>query len=548
MQIAQYDFNKNYKKGVAYFSMEFAIHQALKIYSGGLGFLAGSHMRSAYDLKQNVIGIGMLWSYGYYDQSRDEDRNLRVEFRRKRYHFIEDLNIEVMVEINSKPVYVKAYLVPADLFGTAPIILLSTDVEHNDYLSRTITHKLYDTHEETRIAQEIVLGVGGVKVLEALNHKVDIYHMNEGHALPMVFELYDNKFNKNKDALKEVVRFTTHTPEAAGNEIHDINLLHRMGFFDGLDLDEVRELTGMYDNEFSLTVGALRVAKIANGVSKMHAEVATDMWKEYEGTCEIIPITNAQNKKFWVDKALDKACDESEDKALLSRKKHLKKALFNEVANQTGKMFDPKVLTIVWARRFAEYKRPGLLKYDFERFERLVTRSDKPIQIIWAGKPYPHDSNAINLFNELNFISRNYKNVAVLIGYELELSMMLKKGADIWLNTPRITREASGTSGMSAAMNGAINFSIADGWHPEFCKEGKNGFTIKGSDVNSPIDVQDYNDNKSMMDIFEEQIIPMYYDSPKKWAKMMMRSMNDVHQGFDSSIMAEKYYNEMYNK
>jgi starch phosphorylase len=548
MQIAQYDFNKEYKKGVAYFSMEFAIHQALKIYSGGLGFLAGSHMRSAYDLKQNVIGVGMLWSYGYYDQARDEDRNLRVEFRRKRYHFLEDLNIEVMVEINSKPVYVRAYLVPANLFGSAPIILLSTDVEHNDYLSRTITHKLYDTHEETRVAQEIVLGVGGVKVLEALNHKVDIYHMNEGHALPMVFELYDNKFNKNKDTLKEHVRFTTHTPEAAGNEVHNINLLHRMGFFDGLSLDEVRELTGIDGDEFSLTVGALRVSKIANGVSQMHAVVATKMWSEYENTCEIIPITNAQNKKFWADKPLDKACDESDDKALLKRKKHLKRILFDEVANQTGKMFDPSVLTIVWARRFAEYKRPGLLKYDLDRFEKLVTRSDKPIQIIWAGKPYPHDSNAINLFNELNFISRNYKNVAVLIGYELELSMMLKKGADIWLNTPRITREASGTSGMSAAMNGAINFSIADGWHPEFCKEGKNGFTIVGSDANSPIEVQDYNDNKSMMDILEDQVIPLYYDSPKKWAKIIMKSMNDVHQGFDSSIMADKYYKKMYNK
>ncbi|MEA3289506.1 MAG: alpha-glucan family phosphorylase [Campylobacterota bacterium] len=545
MQLKQYEFNKDYEKPVAYFSMEFAIHQALKIYSGGLGFLAGSHMRSAYDLKQNMVGVGILWSYGYYDQARDEDRNLKIEFRRKRYHFLEDLNIKVTVNIDSKPVVVKAYMVKAELFGTAPMILLSTDVEENDYLSRTITHKLYDAHEQTRIAQEIVLGIGGVKVLEALNHKVDIYHMNEGHALPLVFELYKKRFSKKSD-LKEAVRFTTHTPEAAGNEIYNINLLKKMGFFNGHDLKTVKELTGIDDDNFSLTVGALRVAKIANGVSVMHAKVAKDMWKDYGNICDIIPITNAQNKRFWADKPMIRALDEHEDYELIARKKHLKRNLFNEVANQTGKVFDPEILTIVWARRFAEYKRPGLLKYDFARFEDMITRSEKPIQIIWAGKPYPHDTNAINLFNELTYIAKNYKNVAVLIGYELDLSKLLKKGADIWLNTPRITREASGTSGMSAAMNAAINFSIADGWHPEFCKESQNGFTILGADGSLPIDEQDRNDNKSMMDRLESEIIPTYYNDTKKWTQLMKNSMNDVLHEFDSGSMAHKYYENMY--
>jgi starch phosphorylase len=544
MQIQQYEFNKDYNKAVAYFSMEFAIHQALKIYSGGLGFLAGSHMRSAYDLKQNVVGIGILWSYGYYDQARDEDRNLRIEFRRKYYHFLEDLNISVTVNINGKPVVVKALMVPAELFGSAPLILLTTDVQENDYLSRTITHKLYDMHEETRIAQEIVLGIGGVKVLEALNHKVDIYHMNEGHALPMVFELHHKV--KDKEQLKEMIRFTTHTPEAAGNEIHNIHLLNKMGFFNSTPLEKVRELTQTYEDDFSLTVGALRIAKISNGVSQMHAKVATDMWSHYEGVCEIIPITNAQNKRFWADKPMLRALDEHEDYELFARKKHLKRLLFNEVANQTGKMFDPDILTIVWARRFAEYKRPGLLKYDFERFEKLITRAKEPIQIIWAGKPYPHDTNSINIFNELTYISRNYKNVAVLIGYELELSMQLKKGADIWLNTPRITREASGTSGMSAAMNGAINFSIADGWHPEFSKEEKNSFTITGADASLSVEEQDKCDNKSMMDILENTIIPTYYKDEKKWVELMKNSMSDVLFDFDSGSMAHKYYEKMY--
>lgn len=545
MQIQQYDFNKEYEKPVAYFCMEFAIHQALKIYSGGLGFLAGSHMRSAYDLGQNMIGIGILWSYGYYDQARDEDISLRIEFRRKYYYFLEDLDIKVIVNINSKPVIVKAYLLPSNIFGTAPLILLSTDLDENDYLSRTITHKLYDMHEETRIAQEIILGIGGVKVLEALNYKVDIYHMNEGHSVPLIFELY--KTYQSKEVLKEKIRFTTHTPEASGNEIHNIQLLHNMGFFNGLDLQTVRELTGYkYDDNFSLTVGALRLSKIANAVSKMHEKVALNMWNEYDGICDIIEITNAQNKRFWADKPMLRALDEHENYEIIARKKHLKRILFNEVANQTGKMFDEDILTIIWARRFVEYKRPGLLKYDYKRFEELITRSDKPIQIIWAGKPYPHDTNAINIFNELTYISKSYKNIAVLIGYELSLSMMLKKGADIWLNTPRISREASGTSGMSAAMNGSINYSIADGWHPEFCQEGVNSFTILGSDPTLSIDDQDKNDNKSMMDRLENEIIPLYYNEEKKWSQIMRNSMNSVLHEFDSGSMAHKYYEKMY--
>ena len=539
-----YDIDKKYSKSVAYFSMEFAIHQALKIYSGGLGFLAGSHMRSAYDLKQNVVGIGMLWSYGYYDQGRDEDRYLKAEFRRKRYYFLEDLNVSVSVDINGKPVIVKAYLVPSDLFGAAPLILLSTDIEENDYLSRTITHKLYDANNETRIAQEIVLGIGGAKILEALKYDPDIYHMNEGHSLPMAFEL----FNRHKDIreVKEKLVFTTHTPETAGNEEHNIHLLQKMGFFAGSQVHEVRGITGIEGDNFSLTVGALKMAKISNGVSKIHGEVANDMWKDVEGRCEIISITNAQNKNYWADRGISKALVDGNE-ALEDRKKHLKKMLFVEVANQTGKMFDPNILTIVWARRFAEYKRPGLLKYDLERFERMIKNQKHPIQIIWAGKPYPFDTQAINIFNDLNYMARAYKNIAIMVGYELDLSMMLKKGSDIWLNTPRVTREASGTSGMSAAMNGSVNLSIADGWHPEFCKEGINAFTIPTEGRNLPINEQDSLDNKNLMDTLENRIIPLYYDNKKEWLEIVKKSISDVSPEFDSARMADEYYTKMYN-
>lgn len=546
MNLFSYDINEKFTKSIAYFSMEFAIDQSLKIYSGGLGFLAGSHMRSVYDLKQNVVGIGLLWSFGYYDQSRNEDRTLKPHYTRKFYYFLEEIDVKVKVKISNVDVTVKGFLLRCDVFGTAPMILLSTDVDENDYLSRTITHKLYDSNEKTRVAQEIVLGVGGVKMLEAIGHKADIYHMNEGHSLPLVYELY-KKFKDVGEVKKHVV-FTTHTPEAAGNEIHDITFLHEMGFFGDLSLNEVRSISG-YKNEdnFSLTVGALRIAKIANAVSKIHGMVANEMWSNVENRCEIISITNAQNKKYWTDKTLIRALDEHEDYQLVARKKHLKKLLFDVVADQTGKMFDPEILTIVWARRFAEYKRPGLLKYDYERFVRLMSNNEKPVQIIWAGKPYPTDYGAIEIFNELVEMSHRFHGMAVLIGYELSLSKILKQGSDVWLNTPRITREASGTSGMSASMNGSIHFSIDDGWNPEFAKHCKNAFTIPPLDYKLPTLEQDIIDNKNMMDILENIIIPTYYDKPKEWVSIMKSAMGDVEVEFDSGRMAIEYYEKMFN-
>ncbi len=541
------NINKQYTTRVAYFSMEFALAQPLKIYSGGLGFLAGSHMRSAYDLRQNTIGIGMLWSYGYYDQGRSEDRTLSVQFRRKYYYFLEELDVDVHVTIHGVSVKVKAFLLPSEVFGTAPMILLSTDCDENDFLARTITHKLYDGNERTRVAQEIVLGIGGTKVLEALGEKIDIYHLNEGHALPLAFELYQ-RFGNMEDVKKHMV-FTTHTPEKAGNEEHNIHFLHEMGFFADIDLSLVRSLLGYeHDENFSLTVGALRSAKITNAVSKIHAKVSNEMWAHIDNRCEIISITNAQNRHYWADRNIIRSLEEHEDYELDARKKHLKHILFGEVANQTGKIFDPEVLTIVWARRFAEYKRPGLLVRDMKRFHDLITRTDKPIQVIWAGKPYPFDYGAIEIFNNLIKISHNYKNMAVLVGYELSLSKLLKQGSDIWLNTPRITREASGTSGMTASMNGSIHFSVNDGWHPEFEEHGKNAFTIPEVDYKLPIEEQDHIDHANMMDILEDEIIPTYYDHPKEWIAIMKSAIRGTEIDFDSGRMVDEYYKLMYNK
>ncbi|BCD68132.1 alpha-glucan family phosphorylase [Nitratiruptor sp. YY09-18] len=544
MRLHHYQIDPQYKTSVAYFSMEFAIDQALKTYSGGLGFLAGSHMRSAAELRQNIVGVGMLWSYGYYDQSRYEDNTLKVEFRRKFYYFLQETGIVVDVMINSKPVKVKAYLLPGDVFGTAPLILLTTDIFENDYLSQTISHKLYDINEETRIAQEIVLGIGGMKVLEALGLHIEVYHMNEGHSLPLAFTLYQKY--KSIDEVKKRLVFTTHTPEMAGNEEHNIDLLARMGFFDSMSATEVQNLLAMHDTNFSLTVGALKLSKRSNAVSKIHEKVSNQMWSHVEGKSEIISITNAQDMNYWADKQLLSWMQEHEDYQFVGRKKHLKHKLFEEVADQTGKLFDPDVCTLVWARRFAEYKRPKLLVHDIERFRKLVQNSDYPIQIIWAGKPYPFDTNAIEAFNELVLLSKEFKNVAVLIGYELRLSKLLKQGSDLWLNTPRWGREASGTSGMSAGVNASINFSIDDGWIAEFAQDGHNAFVIPHADPHLPIEQIDRQDYETMMDKLQSTILPMYYKDQKRWIEIAQNGMRDILHKFDSTRMADEYYKNMY--
>ncbi len=540
-----YTIDEQYGKSVAYFSMEFAVHQPLKIYSGGLGFLSGSHLRSAYELRQNMIGIGILWKYGYYDQARNQDQTLQVTWLEKMYSFLEDTGIKFQLTIHDHPVWVKVWYLNPETFNTAPLFLLSTDLPENDYVSQTITHRLYDANVATKVAQFILLGVGGAKLVDELGFNPDVYHLNEAHGVSSVFYLY-KKFG-NAEAIKKRLVFTTHTPEEAGNEKHDINLCHKMSYFCGLSIDEVRKLTGIQDDQFNHSLVALRFARLANGVSQLHGEVSRHMWAKYDNICPIISITNAQNWRYWADKQLYRAYEEGNDTWWDDRKKYLKKRAFGLVADQTGKIFDPNVLTIVWARRFAGYKRAELITRDKERFERLLNNPTYPVQIIWAGKPYPMDYPAINDFNYLVNTSRNYKNVAVLTGYELFLSKRLKQIADIWLNNPRVPREASGTSGMTAAMNGAVNFSTDDGWIPEFMNHGNNGFVVPKADYqHMTVEEQDQYDLDKVYDILENEILPLYYAQYDTWRQIAKNGMRDVRFRFESGRMAQEYYELLY--
>lgn len=539
-----YEIDEKYNKRVAYFSMEYGIDQAFKIYSGGLGFLAGSHMRSAHDLRQNMIGVGMLWKYGYYDQVRNDDQTMRSQFIKKFYTFLEETGITVSVQVNQHTVKVKALVLKPEVFGTVPMYFLTTDIPENDYLARTISHRLYDPEVSTRIAQSIVLGIGGGKVVEALGG-ADLYHLNEGHALPLAFWMLEKY--RNVEQVREHLVFTTHTPEKAGNEEHDINFLDHMSFFNGTPVEEVRKITRTEGHMFNHTLAALRLSKVANGVSQLHGEVANQMWHDNEGICKIIAITNAQHAHYWTDDHLWEALQQGNDHALMQRKKEMKHLLFKVVADQTGKLFDPEVLTIVWARRFAAYKRADLLVYDMERFLEIVNNHDRPVQMIWAGKPYPFDEGAVATFNKLVKLSIRQPNVAVLTGYEMELSRKLKQGSDVWLNTPRRPREASGTSGMTAAMNGSVNFSVQDGWLPEFSRHGENSFILPIVDTTLPNHLQDSEDHKNMLHILEQDIIPTYYHDRGRWLSVMKQGMYDVLPFFGSDRMAHEYYEKLYS-
>jgi starch phosphorylase len=534
-----------YQKKVAYFSMEFAVHQPLKIYSGGLGYLSGSHLRSAYELKQNLIGVGILWKYGYYDQSRNQDQTLQVQWNEKLYSFLEDTNIKFQIEIHGHPVWVKAYYLNPETFKTAPLFLLSTDIPENDYVSQTICHRLYDANVATKVAQFILLGIGGAKLIDELSFDPEFYHLNEAHGISAAF--YLQKKLGSKEAVRNRLVFTTHTPEEAGNEKHEMHLCENMGYFCGMSMDEVREATGQYEEMFNHSLAALRYAKLANGVSKLHGEVSRDMWDKYDNICEITSITNAQNWNYWADKKLYNYMDENKTEEFIDRKRYLKKRAMEIVADQTGKLFNPGVLTLVWARRFAGYKRADLITRDQDRFAALVNNKKYPIQIIWAGKPYPLDYPAISDFNFLINLSKQMNNVAVCIGYELALSKSLKQVSDVWMNNPRIPREASGTSGMTAAMNGSVNFSTNDGWIREFVDHGNNGFVVPLTDYDKlSAHEQDQYDMDKMYDILENQILPIYYDNPQQWRQIVMNGMKDVRVQFDSNRMAREYYEILY--
>ncbi|WP_238882757.1 alpha-glucan family phosphorylase [Clostridium sp. YIM B02551] len=536
---------------VAYFCMEYALDTEMRTYAGGLGILAGDYLKGAKEYNYPIVGIGINWKQGYSDQVIGADNKPYDAYHNYKYDFLKDTGVKVTVKIRQRHVVCKVWLV--DKYDNAPIYLLDTDLPENE--DAWITGQLYGWFGEERIAQEMVLGIGGVKALRALGIETDIYHFNEGHALFAGFELIREKMDGGltfKEALKktkEEIVFTTHTPIIQGNESHYIDRLMYMGANCGLTIEQLIEIGG---SPFNMTVGGLRLSKISNGVAQLHKDTANNMWAMVKGKSEIIGITNAIHLKTWVDDRMLKEAKEfniDEDSKNNIWNAHMlnKEALIEFVYERNGVKLDKDKLLIGFSRRAAPYKRSNLIFSDKEIIEPLL--KSRKIQIVFSGKAHPLDDTGKEIVENIVKMSKLYPNSVVFLeNYDMTIGKMLTRGSDIWLNNPRRPLEASGTSGMKAAMNGVINCSILDGWWPEACEDGVNGWQFGDGFESEDFEELDKHDKDALYKVLLEKVIPTYYDNREKWVNMMVASINSTKEYFSVERMLKEYYELMYKK
>ncbi|MCU0446847.1 MAG: alpha-glucan family phosphorylase [Microscillaceae bacterium] len=530
---------------VAYFCMEYGLHSDFKIYAGGLGILAGDYMKGAKDHHYPIVGIGIKWKQGYTDQRITPEGRPIDTFPIYKYDFLKDTGITFSVTIRKREVKCKVWL--CDNFGNAPLYLLDTDVPGNE--DGWICGQLYGWFGEERIAQEMVLGIGGVKALRALGIETEVYHFNEGHALFAGFELVKEKMDKGmsyEDALaatREEIVFTTHTPVVQGNESHYIDRLLYMGADNGcFTRSQLKALGG---SPFNMTVGALRLSRNSNAVAQLHAETANKMWKHVKDRAEIVGITNAIHLPSWVDNRMVEAAEKGEDLASLHAEN--KQKLIDFVKTRTGVSLNPDALIIGFSRRAVPYKRSDFIFSDKSKVGELF-KSGK-IQIIFSGKAHPLDDRGKEIVENIVALTKEYPNSVVFLeNYDMTIGAMLVSGSDIWLNNPRRPQEASGTSGMKAAMNGVINFSILDGWWPEACNHGVNGWQFGDGFENNDEQKLDKHDQKAMYEVLLNEVLPCYYDNKPKWLEMMKESILSTKDQFAVKRMLEEYYEKLYKK
>ncbi len=534
---------------VAYFCMEYALESSFKIYSGGLGILAGDYFKGVKDHGFPMVGIGIRWKQGYGEQHVDPATGKVFDaFRTGDHGFLEDTGVTVKVEIKGRPVHVKVWKVTS--YGVDSLYLLDTDLEANDGEARWITGQLYGWFGEERVAQEMVLGIGGVRALQALKIKPDVYHFNEGHALFAGFELIRRRMARGaafKDALartREEVVFTTHTPIVQGNESHPIERFMYLGANLGLTRAQLKQLGG---SPFNMTVGALRMSRIANAVAELHRVTANAMWKGVKDRCEIIGITNAIHQGTWVDPKMLELAAKGKKDALWHRHMENKGRLIAFVEARNGVKLDPDALLIGFSRRAALYKRSNFIFTDRAFIEPLL-KSGK-VQIVFSGKAHPLDDNGKVIVEDILEMTRLYPGrVVFLENYDMEIGALLTRGSDVWLNNPRRPKEASGTSGMKAAQNGVLNLSILDGWWPEACDHGKNGWQFGDGFESAKDAVLDAHDFKAFRKVLAEEVLPTYYGHRDRWVDMMVRSIQDTREAFGVKRMLDEYYARMYTR
>ena len=605
------------KRSVAYFSLEYGIHESIPIFSGGLGVLAGDHLKAASDMSLPLVAVGLLYRQGYFRQVLD-----RTGWQTEHYPVAEihdlplvrgcdkDGNpVTISMPLGDRTIYAAAWIL---WVGNVPLVLLDTELPQNPPDLREVTWRLYGGDKRMRLHQELLLGIGGVKALLALGYNPAVCHMNEGHAGFLSLARLDhlvNDLNYNPDVALEIVWrsniFTTHTPVPAGNEVFDINMVrpYLKPFADAAKFDIDRVISWGIPitdrgktSEMSMTVFGLRMAaNYSNGVSKLHGEVARKMWKHLwpersEAEIPIGHITNGVHISSWISARHNRLFEHyltpswlnnpdmvqlSDDLSTLpddelwnvhelcrqSLVRYVRRLVQRNFRYMTGitsgadqkkPLLQPDALTIGFARRFATYKRGTLLLRDKERLLNLLRDKNRPVQFIFAGKAHPADNGGKQLIRELiEFAQReNVQHKLVFLeNYDIGMARHLVQGVDVWLNTPRRPQEASGTSGMKAAINGVINCSILDGWWAE-AYNGENGWAIEGNDYYIEDEDRDNFESQQLFNLLENEIIPCFYervggDLPKRWIARMKASIA-TGLGFFSSARMVSDYNRKY--
>lgn len=599
---------------IAYFSMEFGLHETLPIYSGGLGVLSGDHLKETSDIGLPLVGVGLLYSEGYFSQRISEDGwqdaiNNPLNFADLPILpvFKDDgTELTIQVDFPAGPVIARIWEVRV---GRTPLYLMDTNIDINPPILRQLTTRLYWSDVNLRIMQEIILGVGGVRALRALGFNPTVWHMNEGHAAFMTLEKARELIKQGKTFEEAIALtkphnvFTTHTPVPAGNDEFPLWLVDKylstLWPELGLTRDQFVDLARHQENwgdAFSMPVLALKYSNGRNAVSELHGVVSRKMWNQLwpDKPAEEVPITyvtNGVHTATWMARRMRKLFDkhfgndwldhlddfEMWEKIetiprdeLWSVRNHLKRKLMLYIQERArkrwlkgslhpvqviaeGVMLDPYVLTIGFARRFATYKRADLALRETERLLEMINRPNRPLQIIFAGKSHPADEPGKMMIQKVYRAVKKAENggrIVFLEDYDMNLARYLVQGVDVWMNTPRRPNEASGTSGMKAAVNGALNFSVLDGWWRE-AYNGENGWAI-GPDADLADQVQDETDAESLYQTLENEIIPLYYeerdanDVPYKWVRRMKESMRTITPQFSMRRMLKEYVERLY--
>jgi starch phosphorylase len=609
-QTARQDIYKDCS--VAYFSMEHGLHQSIPNYAGGLGLLSGDHLKGASDLGMQITGVGLFYRYGYFSQRINLNGIQEEVYSANNVYY---MPVRELNDPDGKPLYLTVPLLDTHVkakvwyisVGRTRLLLLDTNLDENPPEFRRITDYLYDANKDIRFMQEMVLGLGGLKLLEAVKFAPDIFHLNEGHSSFLIIGRLATLINEEKCSFEEayaVVKnstvFTTHTPVEAGNENYPVEMvkkyLEREVKALGIGFDQFVKLGLLHDSStFWLPAFAIRCARYVNGVSRIHSEVSRKMWEALfpkKMICEIpvIAITNGVHYS-WLSgemrylfesylgpdflyegtdgEVLDRIQeipDEEIWEAHLKRKREmiafLRKVVEANYANKgysvlkikkVQEMLNAGYLTIGFARRFVPYKRPNLVIMDKERLKSILTNPSHPIQLIFGGKAHPADLAGKNMIKEIMDFAGEYgleDRVIFIENYDRGIALQMVQGADLWLNTPIKFHEASGTSGMKAGMNGVLNLSILDGWWPE-CYNGKNGWAITAGEAYSNPELRDTAESNQIYDLLEEEIAPLYYerderDVPRQWVKMMKESISTVYKGFNINRMLADYSKKCY--